>query len=611
MKINFDISVIFLVLIIIACFCHEVNSTEPLTSLPLSYYQERGMIPRKNENIKSHIETRQSETVDVTYEKTISSAGEYQIDMSRSSLVENRGIILENVGDKDIINPWVITNGEKNWYSVSDMLKEILQKERDSKRRAFRIWIFLKENRYHWYPAEAGSELHSPVKFMNIYGCGFCDDSANNAEALFKTAGFEQARCWGLSGHVVPEVYYYYRWHVLDPDLEVFYPKRDNVVMASVAECAADGYLVDRVSGSSIENLYVSTQDNSVFENLWNNTYTMAMTLRPGERFERYWYNWGKFHDNYMKQEPPYYGNGRLSYYPDFKKNLFLSGLFSYSNIETYQDSLQQPYVHILYPYTTGYLTCKMASPYVFVGGQITLDYTAQSSSDYITIHYSTNLTNWQSVGTLTGPSSGVFQKSLDDLINTMNLPACYSFYIRITMVGSGKYSVGINTMQIDGEIQCAPNSLPGLEGGMNNIIKVNLSNTDDVQLKITHNIKEDINEFPPSKPARSIYPLNHDCITTTIPVLAWENAETSGTINNYEIRISWGPLGILPVSPPLWKEVGGLNSWKVPEGWLLDGNMYFWRVRACDNNGVWGPWSAPWSFYIQETDITNKWLFY
>jgi hypothetical protein len=145
----------------------------------------------------------------------------------------------------------------------------------------------------------------------------------------------------------------------------------------------------------------------------------------------------------------------------------------------------------------------------------------------------------------------------------------------------------------------------------MNNIIKVNLSNTDNVQLKITHNIKEDINKFPPSKPARSIYPLNHDYITTTTPVLVWENAETSGTINSYEVRVSWSPLGILVVSPPLWTEVGGLNSWKVPEGWLLDGNMYFWRVRACDDNGVWGPWSEPWSFYIQETNITNKWLLY
>lgn len=611
MKINFNIYVIILTLIIISCLCHEASTIEPLSSLPLSYYQERGMIPKRNENIKRHVEPRRATSVDVTYEKTITSADEYQIDLSQSSFVDNRGIILENVGDNDIINPWISINGDKNWFSISDMLEEILQNETDPKRRAFRIWIFLKENRYHWCPAETGYEIHSPPKFLNVYGYGFCDDSATNAEALFKSAGFQQARCWGLSGHVVPEVYYYYRWHMLDPDLQVFYPKRDNVVVASVGECAADGYLVRRVSGSSIENLYVTTQDNSTYENQWDNKYTMAMTLRPGEKLERYWYNWGKFHDIYMRQEPPLYGNGRLSYNPDLKNNLFLSRLSSYSNIETYQDSNQQPYVHILNDNPTGYLTCKMASPYVFVGGQITLDYTTQSSTDSISINYSTNLSNWKSVATLTGPSSGVFQKSLDDLIDTLHSSACYTFYIRITMMGSGRYSVGINAMQIDGDIQCAPRSLPGLEGGMINTVKVNLSNTDNVQLKITHNFREDISEFPPSKPARAIYPLNGDSIKTTIPELSWENAETSGTISNYEVRVSWSRYGVLVVSPPLWTEVGKLNSWKVTEGWLLDGNVYFWRVRACDNRGVWGPWSDPWSFYVQETGITDKWLFY
>jgi len=41
-----------------------------------------------------------------------------------------------------------------------------------------------------------------------------------------------------------------------------------------------------------------------------------------------------------------------------------------------------------------------------------------------------------------------------------------------------------------------------------------------------------------------------------------------------------------------------GRAEWTVPYVGLLNpGTNYYWRVRACDENKVWGPWSRPSSF--------------
>ncbi len=39
--------------------------------------------------------------------------------------------------------------------------------------------------------------------------------------------------------------------------------------------------------------------------------------------------------------------------------------------------------------------------------------------------------------------------------------------------------------------------------------------------------------------------------------------------------------------------------EWPVPEGWLVAGQTYYWRVRACDAQGAWSPWSHAWRFTV------------
>ena len=590
-------------------------SAEPmlprLQSLPLKYYVEQGLLP-KDTFPKRHYYKLDSRWMPQEFSAPLNAPGNYEIDLTDMGSIANEGVILKNTGTANIVNPWLVLNGRRDWYNVDTMLAGVLGTETDQKKRAFLIWQFLKLNRYNWYPAEANYEVHNPVKFINVYGYGFCDDSAVNSEALFKRAGFSYARSWALSGHVVPEVYYNSSWHMLDPDLQVFYPQRDNINTAGVEDCALDGWLVSRVSGSSIETLYTSRSNNSAYENSWSITHTMAMTLRPGEQLERYWYNWGKYHDFCYIQEPPQYGNGRVVYEPDLDSNIFKKGFQTLENIESSADSLTTPNIHLADPAQKGVLICKMSSPYVFVGGAVTLDYHCKDTTDTITLEFSKNVSSWSSLGTWKGPGSGTAAQSLDASIAPLSSNACYAFWIRLTLMGEKKESLGIDTIRICGDIQCAPNALPKLKPAIVNTANMRFSSEPGAALEITHIFHELSSIYPPESPEDPVFPMNNEIIDTTAPTLSWEEAETSGSITQHEIIVSWGPKGIVPVTPLTWTTVNNVTSWTVPGGWLLEGQTYYWKVRAKDNFSNWSPWSGPWTFTIEnQTTLVRKWKEY
>jgi hypothetical protein len=589
----------------IAEFAFSQATPYLLDSLPLSFYPD---IPQP----QSLQELLDSSYTDHEEDFVCTGPGSYSIDLRGVTQVVNASITFKNIGNVDISNPWLVANGKCNWYDTPSIVAEALEGETEPKRRAFRLWKFVRNNRYHWSPAEAGNEVHDPVKLFNVYGCGLCDDSATNEECLFKVAGFASARCWALCGHVVAEVFYGSDWHMLDPDLNVFYPERDNETVASVNDCANDGWLVSRVSGSSIEQLYTTTEDNSIFQNSWTTAHTMAMWLRPGESLERAWYNWGKYHDNCYYQEPPRYGNGLLTYEPDLRQNLFRSGFQMVSNIESFADTGTTPNLHLADAKDPGVLICKMESPYVLVGGKLITEYFLQCSSDTLQVAFSKTGGEWTTLSFASGPSSGTLDLDLDSCIAPGSSWACYSFFVRMTINGWKNTSAGIDQFSLAGDVQLAPGSLPSLEAGIVNSLCYTSAGSAGEQLQITHKWR-DRNYIPaPSRIENPIYPDDGATVPHDHPTLCWQEALTSSTIISHEIMVSWGVPGVLPVTPLTWKETGSAaNSWAVPSGWLLPGRQYFWRVRAKSQELLWGDWSPAWRFTVNELTRVEDWTCY
>ena len=142
--------------------------------------------------------------------------------------------------------------------------------------KALAIYEFVKAWRIHWFPPYSSKEMHDPVKLIGVYGYGYCDDSARAIEQLATRAGL-RARVWELHGHVVSEIYFDGRWHLLDADKERTYD-HPNGYLAGVEDLAADPSL-DPEYGY----LYSSTHDNVVSPAGELSAHSLALKLAPGD----------------------------------------------------------------------------------------------------------------------------------------------------------------------------------------------------------------------------------------------------------------------------------------------------------------------------------------
>ena len=409
-----------------AAACAAGDAARAPVSLPPEYYPRPTAAAPAGEARAVGPSRATSHTV------TLDAPGAYAIDLTNQTGVVNQSIVVRNAGTADLVNPWVVANGRRDWFDASAILAEAVGETTAPMEKAWSIWHFVRRNRTHWYPASDGVEMHDVTKLFNVYGYGFCDDTATALECLWKRAGFE-ARCWDLKAHVVSEVKVDGRHRMLDADLGVFYPMHDNATVAGVEECAADRSLVERVSPPHIADMY-TTPTRESFQNQWATTHTMAMTLRPGESLERGFRSRGKFHDNYLRQEPPLYGNGRLAYEADLTTDTFRASFQTVTNVVRTTDPLSAPAIHPADTAKNGVLVWRMTSPYVFVGGAVTLDARAAAKGDEIHVFAAKRNTALRSVGTVSGPFNGRVSFPLDALIAPTSSPACYAVSVHIHM---------------------------------------------------------------------------------------------------------------------------------------------------------------------------------
>jgi hypothetical protein len=502
----------------------------------------------------------------------------------------NRSVRMENVGDTDVVNPW-LSNGRNEFRSVAEIVRSAIGPDMTDAEKAYAIWFQQVRHRHH--SSGDNEELGDVVKVFNVYGFNTCGNDSICLAALWKQAGFRVAPARAL-GHCISQVFYDGAWHLLDGDMHCVYLLRDNETVANDVQLARDHDLLKRTHSNGI--LKVDTQwDGQGTSALYftetgiagrrsgRADTTMNMVLRPGEAIV---WRWGqmkplKYHTA-LYTMPTYRNviyNGLWEYRPDLRKPAWRRGATTVENIRSGPGGLTAERGK------AGSIVWTMKSPYVFVGGQI------EAEGDGARFSIRQDGKPWREV-----PPG-----SLDRFFPIVGPPR-YEYQVKCELGGGAS----LKKLAILNDVQMGEN---------------NFTYSDETQgtrqVRITHEWVERSASRPPAAP-EAICPADGGESDGTDIVFKWTvPADGDGDgMSDYQFELSRRPDVKLPLSMSfyklssrtldasrVWTKAGWTFSKVKPQctlrepGLLTPDTRYYWRVRAMDAKGVWGPWSKAFSF--------------
>lgn len=512
----------------------------------------------------------------------------------------NRAVRLENVGDADVINPW-LSNGRNDFRSLKEIVAGALRPDMTDREKAIALWRLQTTHRFH--ASSGDNEVNDPVKVFNVYGYATCGNDSICLAGLWRTAGFQvrPARC---VGHCISQVYYDGAWHLLDGNMGPVYLLRDNRTIASEADLVYDHDLLKRShphgildpdsraanEGSAAIFVYDGTapaERNSVRDT------TMSMVLRPNEALV---WRWGhltpvKYHGRAdIKLWGPRRDGGRVwgahamdricnglwEYRPDFTKDLWRKGAEAATDIKVEGGELLPE------AGKTGAIIWKMLSPYPFVGGKLDVEGTGAK------FFLSWDGNNWLDVN--------------DNLEAFFHFPhkgdARYAYWLKCELPAGAR----LKRLAIVNDLQMAALALPGMTVGDNRFTYSDQSATRKVRL--THEWVERSLSKPPAAPPPAVFPADGGEADGTDLVFQWTPPQgTDGGVADYHFELSDRADLAWPLSANFEKLISntadrGQARYTLPgTGLLTPGQKYYWRVRAKNGQGVWGGWSKTWSF--------------
>ena len=541
----------------------------------------------------------------------------------------NRSVLIENVGKTDVHNPRIVAGGKRNWRTLEDIVAEATGEHTTPADRARAIWEYQRRQRFHACTWDA--ECNDALKVLNVYGYTLCGNEAHVINDLWKAAGLTTRKGYPI-GHCVCEVLYDGDYHLLDSDEHVICLERDNKTIASCSDIVRDHDLVKRTHTYGIgrrEDRKTDEFSASLYsyegkrEGDWgtNTKHSMDLVLRPGESIELGWDHVGKEYSAGAAPEegqrlrdglgslarwgPAAYDNlrnGKLRYRPDLTTPLAQRGVAKSENVKFDVDAALIKPTHSGKPAT---VTWRFASPYVFVGGEATASVRLASggSAEW---HYSTDQQKWTKMSSIDNPMFSLLPETLDQVLSPRRHPT-YEFWLQLVLTGE----TVIDSVEFDLDIQTSLLSLPELEVDTNRIVYTD-SNEEDRQVRVTHQWLERTAWHPPLAPEDAAQPEDDQTVAGSRVAFQWTPASDpdGDKIVDYHFELSEHADMRWPLSPNFEKLTSltpshGKPEWTVPYVGLLNPDTsYYWRVRARDASGVWGPWSRTFQFRVKAPGV-------
>jgi hypothetical protein len=508
----------------------------------------------------------------------------------------NRAVRLENVGEADVVNPW-LSNGRNGFRTLDEIVASAVRPGMNEREKAFALWFQEIRHRYHW--SGDNNELGDPVKVFNIYGHNTCGNDSICLAGLWRRAGLRVTPA-RVVGHCVSQAYFDGRWNLFDGDMHSMYLLRDNHTVACEQDLVRDHDLIKRSHTQGIMNPDKRANDEweasiYLFEgppggerNCAQGT-SMNMVLRPGEALT---WRWGheapaKYHGE-KPRYPDTICNGLWEYRPDFSRGVWTKGAASVAGVRTSDGALTTE------EGKTAAVVWVMRSPYVLVGGRLDMEGSGVKFS-----------LSWD------GKSWMEARANLDSFFAPAG-PARYQYWLRCELEAGAR----LKRLGIINDLQMAPLALPAMAIGDNQFVYTDQS-PGGRKVRITHDWVERSASSPPLAPPAATFPPDGGDVEGTQLVFRWTAPEVQvgDRIADYHFELSDRQDMSWPLSPNFYKLISktadrGKPQYTLPHGgFLAPDHRYFWRVRAKSNKGVWGPWSKTWSFTprgpASPTDVT------
>jgi hypothetical protein len=516
----------------------------------------------------------------------------------------NRAVRLENTGDTDVINPW-LSNGRNGFRTLDEIVASAVRPGMTDNEKAHALWFQEICHRYHG--AGDNDELGDPVKVFNVYGHNTCGNDSICLAGLWKRAGLKVTPA-RVVGHCVTQCYFDDRWNLFDGDMHAMYLLRDNRTVACEQDLVRDHDLIRRTHTQGILNQDKRANDEweasiYVFEgppagdrNCPQHT-SMNMVLRPGEAIT---WRWGhtvpvKYHGE-KPRYPDTVCNGLWEYRPDFRRDGWKQGTDSVGGVQAKGGELisakGQPGTVV----QTGTIVWTIRSPYVLVGGRLEME----GSGARFALSWDGK--TWFEAG-----------PNLDKFFPPAG-PARYEYRLRCELNAGAR----LKRLAIVNDLQMAPLAMPAMSVGDNRFVYADQSPWKR-HVRVTHDWVERSASRQPAAPAAPApaFPPDRGEAEGTELVFRWpvpRSADGDG-IADYHFELSDRQDMRWPLSPNFFKLISktadrGKSQYTLPHGGLLAvDRRYYWRVRAKNGKGVWGPWSATWSFTprgpASPTDVT------
>ena len=363
----------------------------------------------------------------------------------------NEYVVIENVGETEVVNPRIVVNGRRDWHSVEDILDGIIEPQMTDAEKAMAIWRFAAsydvqchENNRRvgpYYPDEASQpsrntfrERGNPVYAANSYYCSGCQLSATNFVVLCRNAGLMARAVWmsaldEFENHCVGEVWHDGGWHLYDPEARAFFLNRDNQTVASYRALHEDPGLVDRtlLGGFARDRARGSGRNYQEYfpphvmpvEKDWIGT--MNITLRPGEMLIRRWDHCSKFRcgaNPRNRGATPYQlANGKWIYRPVLTPQRFWRDIVSEHNIDVTRSDGPSWQVHPGVAKTPALVIYKISSPYPIVGAVIGGTFCRKTADDVCRISLSVDDSDWLTVWSSTTTGQTQHYVAIDQLL--------------------------------------------------------------------------------------------------------------------------------------------------------------------------------------------------